>query len=254
VKPKIFPDHESMSQAAATWLAQQIRQKPHTLLCLATGASPTRTYDLLAARHESSPNLFRRLRVLKLDEWGGLAMDDPATSEQHLQQHLVRPLQLGRRYTGFKSDPADPPRECKRVRNWLEHHGPIDICVLGLGTNGHLAFNEPAAFLQPQVHVARLSRTSLTHSMVKDSPVRPRYGLTMGMANILQARRVLLLVSGATKRPMLARLQTGQITSRFPASFLWLHAQALIFCDRAACSGGRQPNGLDHSRRGQRPR
>jgi galactosamine-6-phosphate isomerase len=234
MKPKIFSDHEAMSRAAARWLAERIEQKPDTLLCLATGASPTRAYDVLVARKKTAPKLFRQLRLLKLDEWGGLPMTDPATSEQHLRRHVVEPLQLGRRYTGFVSDSPEPERECARIQAWLKRHGPIDVCVLGLGVNGHLAFNEPAEFLQPHAHVARLSPESLGHSMVKDKPVRPRYGLTIGIGDILQARHVLLLVSGAVKQPMLARLLKGQLTPQFPASFLWLHPQATILCDRAA--------------------
>ena len=234
MKPKVFSDHESMSRAAARWLAQRIQQKPTTLLCLATGASPTRAYDLLGAEQRTSPKLFRQLRLLKLDEWGGLAMSDPATSEQHLQQHLVKPLQIGRRYTGFVSNPKDPKKECHRINQWLQRHGPIDICVLGLGRNGHLAFNEPASFLQPHAHVARLSSASLGHSMVKHSPVRPGYGLTIGITDILQARHVLLLVSGPSKRTVLARLLEGRITPQLPASFLWTHPQVTLLCDRAA--------------------
>ena len=229
--PKPYPSYEAMSRAAADWLSQEIRRNPAALLCLATGASPARAYDLLAARRHSDPGLFRQLRILKLDEWGGLAPDDPGTSESHLQGRLVRPLRLQRRFFGFRSRPADPQAECDRIQRWLQRHGPIDVCVLGLGINGHLAFNEPAAFLQPHAHVARLSRASLGHSMVKESRRRPRFGLTLGMADLLQARRILLLVSGSTKRSPLARLLCREIAARFPASFLWLHPDVTLLCD-----------------------
>src|SRR5262245_59650869 len=179
--PTVFSDYEAMSQAAARCLQQQLRKRPSSLLCLATGGSPTRTYELLRERGCANPALFREARILKLDDWGGLEMNDPGSSEHYLQQHLVRPLSLQRRYTAFLSNPADPRKECARTEAWLHRHGPIDVCVLGLGLNGHLAFNEPAQFLQPHAHVARLSPASLRHAMVAQSRTKPRYGLTLGM-------------------------------------------------------------------------
>jgi len=237
--PKVFPDHEAMSQAAARCLQQELRERPSSLLCLATGGTPGRAYDVLREQARANLSLFRRARLLKLDDWGGLEMDDPGSSEYYLQQHLVRPLRLQRRYTAFLSNPTNPQKECARIRAWLQRHGPIDVCVLGLGLNGHLAFNEPAPFLQPHAHVARLSAASLRHSMVALSRTKPRYGLTLGMADLLQARHVLLLVSGKAKRSPLTRLLQGegQITPRFPATFLWLHPNVTLLCDRAARPG-----------------
>ena len=223
-----------MSRAAADWLARALKHKPDSLLCLATGGTPTRTYDLLVAKQRTQPGLFRRLRVLKLDEWGGLAMDDPATCEAHLQRHIVQPLRLGKRYFGFQSQPRDAEAECIRVQHWLERNGPIDVCVLGLGVNGHLAFNEPASFLQPHAHVATLSRASLRHAMLNETSRRPKFGLTLGMADLLQARRVLLVVSGVSKREPVKKLLSGQITTRFPGSLLQLHADVTLLCDEAA--------------------
>ena len=234
MKSQIFLNHEAMSQAATRWLTGHIRSHPASLLCLATGGTPARTYELLAGRGQARPGDFRRVRVLKLDEWGGLEAGDPATSEAHLQRQIVQPLRLERRYQGFRSRPKDPAAECARIGRWLQEHGPIDLCVLGLGINGHLAFNEPAQVLRPHAHVARLSSSSLGHAMVKESRRRPRFGLTLGMADLLHARRILLLVSGPTKRRALARLLKPEISPLFPASFLWLHPQVTLFCDRAA--------------------
>ncbi len=235
MKPEIFPDHEAMSRAAANWLARELKRKPDALLCLATGSTPTRAYNLLAEKRGARPEFFGKLRVLKLDEWGGLAMDDPATCEAYLQRHVVQPLQLGRRYFGFASQPRDTEAECARVRDWLVTNGPIDICVLGLGVNGHLAFNEPAPFLRPHAHLATLSRASLHHAMLKETRRRPKFGLTLGMADLLRARKILLVVSGASKLGPMKKLLNGDITPRFPASFLWLHSDVTLLCDEVAC-------------------
>jgi galactosamine-6-phosphate isomerase len=232
--PLRFPDHEAMSRHAADWLADRVRQVSDALLCLAAGSTPTRTYQLLAERHATDLGCFRRVRVLKLDEWGGLGMDDPATCEQYLRRHLVDALGLGDRYVGFDSRPADPEAECRRVSDWLARNGPIDTCVLGLGVNGHVGFNEPAPALHPHAYVARLSGPSLGHAMLSQARARPTYGLTLGMADLLHARHVLLLVSGAAKRAPLRRLLDGPISTDFPASLLALRRDAQLLCDADA--------------------
>jgi galactosamine-6-phosphate isomerase len=228
-------DHEAMSQAAAERLVAQLRRKPDSLLVLATGASPDRTYQLLAEHGRAEPALCRQLRIHKLDEWGGLAMDDPATCQVALQRALVQPLGITPdRFFGFESAPANPKAECQRVQDWLAAHGPADVCVLGLGLNGHLGFNEPAGCLTPGPHAAELSRESREHSMIQQARTQPGYGLTLGIRDILQSREILLLVSGARKQAQLARLLRPEITPEFPASFLWLHSAVTICCDAAA--------------------
>jgi galactosamine-6-phosphate isomerase len=234
LNPLVLPDHEAVSRHAEGWLVERLRERPDALLCLATGRSPMRTYELLAMRDEKEPRLFDRMRVLKLDEWGGLPMNNPATCEQHLRRSLIAPLRLEERYIGFESQPADPQAECTRIETWLWQNGPIDVCVLGLGLNGHLGFNEPAERLRPHAHVAELSETSLSHAMISTSGDGPRYGLTLGMADIFQSRRILLLVTGAAKREPLRQLLSGEITTAFPASLLTLHSDMLLLCDEAA--------------------
>jgi galactosamine-6-phosphate isomerase len=232
--PQVFSDHETLSRAAAKCLELRLIEQPKSLFCAATGATPHRTYQLLAERYLDRPSLFEQLHLLKLDEWGGLERDDPASCEQFLRESLVEPLQLQARYTAFDSRPSVPDDECRRVASWLEQHGPIDICVLGLGANGHVGFNEPAAALQPHAHVAALADTSLQHSMLGRARSRPTYGLTLGMADLMSARHILLLVSGAGKRDPLKRLLSGTISTEFPASLLVLHPRVELFCGHDA--------------------
>jgi galactosamine-6-phosphate isomerase len=173
--------------------------------------------------------------MIKLDEWGGVPMDDPATCEMQLRNQLITPLSLADRYTSFHSDPSEPAAECKRISTWLEDNGPIDLCVLGLGTNGHLGFNEPADMLQPHAHVAQLSDSSLSHAMLSSTHRRPTFGLTLGMADLLNAHAILLLVSGPAKRGPFERLLKEEISTAFPASLLHLHPRVTVLCDVDAC-------------------
>lgn len=234
LKPQVFADHEAVSQRAAQWLGDGLREKPDALVCLATGATPMLAYQLFAKRAAAEPALIGHCRVLNLDEWGGLAMDDPASCGHSLRMTLIAPLGLADRYVEFDSLAADPQAECARVAAWLERQGRIDLCFLGLGLNGHLGFNEPADDLQPHAHVANLSQASLGHAMLRDRADRPTYGLTLGMADLLQAQRVVLMVTGSAKRDAMRRLLSGRITTQFPASLLQLHPDATLLCNEAA--------------------
>lgn len=232
-------DYEAMSQAAVGLIVAQLRRKPDSLLILATGGTPERAYQLLAERGHAERGLCDHLRILKLDEWGGLSMDDPATCEAALRRALVGPLGIGAdRFFGWHSAPPDIPAECNRMRRWLAHHGPADLCVLGIGLNGHLGLNEPGECMQPGPHRAELSSESKQHSMLKQSRGQPGYGLTLGLRDILQSREILLLVSGAKKQGQLRRLLQPEISPRFPGSFLWLHAAVTVCCDEAALPAG----------------
>lgn len=230
--------HESISRQAAERAADALAGKPDLLVCAAGGSTPLRTYQLLAEHCARKPDAFRSMRVVKLDEWGGIAMDDPGSCENQLRRYLLSPLGLSDdRYFGFKSNPANPAAECERIQRRLASEGPIDLCVLGLGMNGHIAMNEPASCLQPGAHVAHLAESSLRHPMLANSKKSPTYGLTLGMAEILASREILLLVSGASKRQPLRKLVQREITTEFPASFLWLHPNWTLLCDREAAEG-----------------
>lgn len=232
---KLSEDYEAMSRDAASWIARELKRNPRSLISMATGGSPARAYDLLGARAKKSPALFKQARVLKLDEWGGLPIGDPGSSEAYLQEKVVKGWGISKnRFAGFLTDPKKSKTEGARIHEWIERNGPIDICVLGLGLNGHLGFNEPGETLCPNAHRAVLAEETRVHPMIAHSPVKPDYGLTLGMAEILQSRHILLLVSGAHKREALKRLLRGEITTQFPASLLSVHPQAIVFCDRAA--------------------
>jgi len=226
-----------MSQEAADFICRELEQRPNLLLCVSAGSTPTRAYQLLAARYAREPGLFDQMRVLQIDEWCGLAPGSPATCHADLRTKILGPLRVTPdRYKGFRTNAPGPEAECGRIARWLAAHGPIDICVLGLGANGHVAMNEPGAAMTPHVHLAELARSSRHHAMLKTLAKKPRYGLTLGMEDILRSRRILLLVNGKRKRPALSRLMKPLITTRFPASFLWLHSDATVLCDREAAA------------------
>ena len=237
---RVAKDYGTMSRWAADFIEAELKEKPDLLFCASAGGTPIGLYRRLAARHGAHPALFRQMRVLQIDEWGGLPREHSATCFTDLQNKLLRPLNISRRrFAGFNSDAPDPHRECERIGRWLVANGPIDICLLGLGLNGHVAMNEPAVEFGPCAHVSRLARSSLRHGMLKSLATKPRYGLTLGLGDILRSRKILLIVSGKAKQTAMKRLLQPTISPRFPASFLWLHSDVTILCDRDAVAKSR---------------
>lgn len=228
-------DYESLSALAASFVMAELEKRRKLLLCAATGRSPIGLYERLVARSRKDPALFGALRVVKLDEWVGIPADDPGSCEHYLRERVVGPLAIAPdRYAGFASTADDLDRECERIQSELQRMGPIDVCVLGLGANGHLGFNEPGPFLPPRCHVARLSEETRQHSMVRSQTTKPQCGLTLGMREILASRRILLLVAGAGKEHAVAGLLARRVTTSLPASFLWLHDSVDCLIDRSA--------------------
>ena len=230
----VLPDREALDRAAAEVIWEAARAKPDLLICLASGGTPTGMYALLTG----APERLADARYIQLDEWAGVAPDDPASCAAYLERTVRAPLAIpAGRWIGIRGDAPDSAAECRRMAGALEAAGPIDLCILGLGLNGHLALNEPAEGFDPFCHVATLTEKSRTHPMLAETAAPVRHGLTLGLGDILRARRILLMVSGTAKREPLAQLASRRVTPTLPASFLWLHGDAVCLCDRDAAAG-----------------
>ncbi|SFW85264.1 galactosamine-6-phosphate isomerase [Chitinophaga sancti] len=232
---EVCSSYDEISVKAKNIIIEKLCSQRALHLCAATGGSPTGLYKELAAEYIKHPGLFDRLHITKLDEWGGIDMSHPGTCETYLQKYLIQPLKIaGDRYLSFQSNPEDPKAECNKIKNELCRLGGIDICILGLGMNGHLALNEPGCVLESQCHVAQLDLQSLAHPMLGDGE-RPKYGLTLGMAEILQAKQIILLISGEKKKDIaLKLLSSKRVTTSLPASFVWLHPNVKCLVDSEA--------------------
>lgn len=222
-------DYEAMSQYGAAKFREVLVKKPDAFVCFSTGSSPRRMYEILA-----DDPLIRRspVRALALDEWLGIDACHPATCRYFLEQNVFEPwgIPASNRHV-FNAATGDPEAECRRMAAILEREGPIDLCILGLGRNGHLGLNEPSEVLVPHAHVASLDATSQTHSMLAKEQLLLTRGMTFGMADLLQSKEILMLVCGVGKGdPARAFLQDG-ITTGLPASFLRLHANTHVIID-----------------------
>ena len=231
-------DYEQMSKAAAECVTGVLARKRDAVLCAATGSSPTALYRELAHASRMDPGLFAAVRIVKLDEWLGVSPEHPASCEHYLRNKVVEPLRVSsERYLAFRSDASDPIQECTRVQTELDRRG-IDVCILGLGTNGHVGLNEPAPSLEIGCHVARLTDETRGHGLLADLDPKPTHGLTVGIGDMLRSRKIVLLITGRGKEGAFAELLSGKLTTAAPVSLLALHDDLDVFVDESSVTSG----------------
>ena len=224
-----------MSSQGFEWIKEAVAKKPNLLFCVASGGSPSGVYSQLAAHKEKHPDFGSKLRVIKLDEWGGLEPNSPFTSELDVQRKFVQPLGItADRYWTLDPYTQDPEGECAAMEQVLEREGPLDICILGIGVNGHIALNEPGEEQQLPFHVCQLAASTLANGMLKTLQQPPSFGMTIGLRGILQSKLILLFVAGSGKKEAFEQLKAQQVRGQFPASFLGLHPNVQVLVDQTA--------------------
>jgi len=226
-----YPDYESLSEAASEHLLTLVQCKPDAVICVATGATPLLTYQRFVDKVKAYGIDISGVTFVKLDEWVGLAPDNPATCEVFLQQHLLKPLGVApEHYIAFASDKADQ-HECNRVTRDIAARGGLDLCVLGIGKNGHLGLNEPDDWLEPGCHITSLDERTRMHDMLRAAGTSVEQGITLGLQDMLAAKDVLLLVAGEGKQQAFSAMKEGKVSTKVPASFLWLHPKtSCLYC------------------------
>jgi glucosamine-6-phosphate deaminase len=238
MRVRIFSDADAIAGALARYVARCLARTPALVLGLPTGRTPIPLYRELARLNREGRVDFSRATTFNLDEFIGLAPSDPCSYRAFMQRHLFDHINLSSRRIHFlKGDARDTARECRRYERAIARAGGIDLQILGLGTNGHIGFNEPGPSLTAHTHRTRLTpATRRANAGLFGGRARavPREALSMGMATILYARRVVLLATGAGKAGCVVHMIEGPVTTKLPASFLQLHRNAEVWLDKAA--------------------
>ena len=238
MKIHIFPTDRDAAVALAHEIAAAIRSKPDIVLGLPTGRTPVLLYRELAALERRGLADFSRVTTFNLDEFLGLAADHPGSYRQYMQRQLFDKIHVAAARTNFLNGAArDPEAECERYERAIEAVGGIDLQVLGIGTNGHIGFNEPGDTLVAPTHRVKLRpETRRANAALFGGSIDavPQEALSMGMATILHARSIILLATGRTKAPCLEGMVHGPLTPRLPASFLHTHRDMQVFLDAPA--------------------
>jgi glucosamine-6-phosphate deaminase len=240
VKVRVFSSPDRAARALARLVADTLLRKPSLVLGLPTGRTPVPFYRELVALYRAGRVDFSRVTTFNLDEFVGVASTDPGSYRAFMDRHLFDHVNLRRaRVHLLNGAAADTAVECRRYERLIRRAGGVDLQVLGLGANGHVGFNEPSEALHARTHRTRLrpaTRRANAPLFAGRLARVPREALSMGMATILAADRVVLLATGAAKAACVKRMVEGAITTRVPASLLQLHANAEVWLDRAAAT------------------
>ena len=232
-------DYTAMSRQAANLISAQVIVKPNCVLGLATGSTPIGTYKQLIEWYNKGDLSFANVRSVNLDEYKGLSGDHDQSYRYFMQNNLFNHVDIDVANTSVPNGKAeDADAECAAYDAHIRELGGIDLQLLGMGHNGHIGFNEPADEFVGPTHVVELAHSTIDANkrfFASEADV-PRQALTMGMAAILQARSVVVVVSGEDKAEIVHKAFFGPITPRVPASLLQLHPNVTVVGDEAAFS------------------
>lgn len=233
----VAQDYNSMSQQAAALLSAQVILHPSSVLGLATGSTPVGMYRELIDRCSKGEVDFSRVQTVNLDEYVGLPETHSQSYRYFMQSNLFNHINIDMEATNFPNGMADKlEAECQRYDDTIHHLGGIDFQVLGLGHNGHIGFNEPGEVFVFGTHVVTLQESTLSANarFFNSKEEVPRQAITMGIGSIMQARQILVVVSGSDKAEIVKAAFTGPVTPQVPASILQFHPNVLLVGDRAA--------------------
>jgi glucosamine-6-phosphate deaminase len=240
VKISTFPTDAAAAAALAEQVVTALRAKPRLVLGLPAGRTPLGLYRELAARAARGEADFSLATSFNLDEFVGIPASHPGSYRTFMQEHLFRHVNQAPERMHLPDGMApDLEAECARYEAAIAAAGGIDLQILGIGTNGHVGFNEPGPSLQPLTHRVVLrpeTRRANAALFGGEADQVPREALSMGMATILHARRIVLLATGASKASCIERAVNGPLTTEVPASFLLVHPEVELMLDDAAAA------------------
>jgi glucosamine-6-phosphate deaminase len=227
-----------MSAVAAEIVAGNVREKPEAVFLLPTGTTPLGTYRRLVEMHHREGLSFAWATFFNLDEYLGLPPDHPASYHVYMEENFYRLVNADPAHIHVPDGAApDPKAECERYEAAIREAGGVDLCVLGIGRNGHIGFNEPGAPFDSRTRVVRLSEsTRRVNASDFEGDRAPERAITVGMATIFEAREVLLLASGANKARAVAVAIEGEISDAVPASMLRRHPNTTFLLDQEAAA------------------
>ena len=229
-------DYADVSRKAANIIAAQIQLKPNCVLGLATGSSPVGTYKELIAKYQSGDLDFSQVHTVNLDEYVGLTKDHDQSYAYFMRTNLFDHVNIDQANCNIPNGMnPDAEAECARYDAVIDGFGGADLQLLGLGPNGHIGFNEPADAFVKNTNKVRLTDATIdaNQRFFASRDDVPRYALTMGMGNILRAKKLLMIVSGHKEDAMRRLLLSERIDPHCPATFLRLHRDAVVLLERS---------------------
>ncbi len=238
MKVIVVDNYDEMSQVAAELVADVVKSNPHPMLGLATGSTPIGMYKILADYCNKKQLSFANAGSVNLDEYVGLGEDSDQSYVYFMAHNFFDNIDIDRKNTHIPNGLAtDPEQECVRYTALVKQH-PQDVQILGIGSNGHIGFNEPNTPFDSHTHIVKLAESTIRDNarMFADINDVPRSALTMGIGDIMQAKKIILLANGQNKAKAIAALVQGEVTEAVPASVLQRHPDCTVIVDKAAAS------------------
>lgn len=235
----ILPTASEASEVAARLVARQLREKPNSVLGLATGSTPSRLYQLLARMHREDGLDFSKATTFNLDEYVNLDPNHPASYHQFMEENFFSHVNVRRESVHIPDGMiADVPAHCSDYERAIRKAGGIDLQILGLGSDGHLGFNEPGSSLASRTRIKTLTERTRTDNarFFTGAQAVPHHVITMGLGTIMESRMCLLLAFGKAKAEAVAASVEGPVTASVPGSLLQFHPQAKVLLDAESAS------------------
>ena len=238
MKVIITENYEEMSKKASEIIIGIVKNNPNAILGLATGSSPIGTYQNMIKDHTENGTSYKNVRTVNLDEYVGLTADHDQSYAYFMRSNLFDYIDIDLQNTNLPCGSApDKQKECDRYNALLETMQQ-DVQVLGLGSNGHIGFNEPGTPLSSVTHLVDLTENTIKDNSRLFASIDevPKQALSMGIKNIMQAKSIVMVVSGKNKAQAVKGMVQGEITVDLPASVLQLHPNVTVICDKDAGS------------------
>ncbi len=241
LKVIVCDTYEEMSEAGAKVIAEQLKSKPNSILGLATGSTPVGMYQCLQKMNKAGEISFKDVTSYNLDEYYPLAPTHDQSYRYFMNHNLFDHVDIDKARTHVPNGLAkDPAAEGKAYDEAVAAAGGIDIQVLGLGQNGHIGFNEPEEELYAGTHLTDLTDNTIEANarFFASKADVPTQAITMGLATIMQAKKILVLASGANKHAVVSKMVSDdRITTKVPCTVLKAHKDVVLICDKAAYNG-----------------
>ncbi len=232
---RIFENKESLSRAAAKYFIEVINEETAPVIGLATGSTPLGMYKKLIEAHNKGKVDFKAVVTYNLDEYCGLTKNHPQSYFTFMQENFFNHVNIDLKNTHIPSTELPPEEACIKYNESLNEN-EIDIQVLGIGSNGHIAFNEPGTPFGSRTHYVELNEeTRQANSRFFNSIDEvPKFAITMGLSNIMKSKKIILIATGVNKSEALRKMILGEVTEDMPASVLQFHPNVVILTDKAA--------------------
>ena len=234
-----FDTEEQIGIAAGYYMCGQVLQKPESVLGLATGSTPLQPYAHMIKLYNEGAVDFSRVKTFNLDEYCNLDVKDKNSYHSFMYENLFNHINIPDENINFLNGNAeDMDAECKAYEEKIKKCGGIDIQLLGIGSNGHIAFNEPADSFQRWSHVVKLKESTIQDNSRFFNSIEevPTHAATMGIGSIMQAKRILIIAIGENKAKAIKQLIDGNVTPQCPASVLQFHKDVTLMLDKGAAS------------------